>query len=230
MVVGNGLIAKKFKDYAELEDVVIFASGVSNSKDVPAEEYIREIKLLQSTMDIYPNSLLVYFSTCSIFDPEENQSAYIIHKKNIESLITKKQKHYNIFRISNLAGHTNNQFTILNFLIHNITNHIHFNIWQNAVRNIIDVNDMYKIVHFIISNKLLPNSIINIANPFNYLVTDIAATIENIFNTKGNYSKIVKGTAFTIDVGPIKDILTQTAINFKGDYLKNTILKYYSKK
>jgi nucleoside-diphosphate-sugar epimerase len=230
MVVGNGLIAKKFKDYAELEDVVIFASGVSNSKDVPAEEYIREIKLLQSTMDACPNSLLVYFSTCSIFDPEESQSAYILHKKNIESIITKKQKRYNIFRISNLAGRTNNQFTILNFLIHNITNHIHFNIWQNAVRNIIDVDDMYKIVHFIISNKLLPNSITNIANPFNYLVTDIAANIENIFNTKGNYSKIVKGTAFTIDVGPIKDILTQTAINFKGDYLKNTIIKYYSKK
>jgi nucleoside-diphosphate-sugar epimerase len=230
MVVGNGLIAKKFKDYAESEDVVIFASGVSNSKDVPAQEYIREIKLLQSIMDACPNSLLVYFSTCSIFDPEESQSAYILHKKNIESIITKKQKRYNIFRISNLAGRTNNQFTILNFLIHNITNHIHFNIWQNAVRNIIDVDDMYKIVHFIISNKLLPNSITNIANPFNYLVTDIAANIENIFNTKGNYSKIVKGTAFTIDVGPIKDILTQTAINFKGDYLKNTIIKYYSKK
>jgi nucleoside-diphosphate-sugar epimerase len=230
MVIGNGLIANKFKDYANLEDVVIFASGVSNSKNVHIEEYCREIELLQSTMNAYPNSQLVYFSTCSIFDPEESKSAYILHKKKIEAIIIKTQAHYNIFRISNLAGSTSNQFTILNFLIYNITNHIPFNIWQNAERNIIDVDDMYKIVHFILLNKLLPNSITNIANPLNYLVIDIAKTIENIFNTKGNYGKIEKGAAFKINTETIKDIITQTAIHFGEDYLKNTILKYYSAK
>jgi UDP-2-acetamido-2,6-beta-L-arabino-hexul-4-ose reductase len=228
MVVGNGLIAKKFIAYNNRADIIIFASGISNSKNIEQAAYDREIALLENTIQKYPNSQLVYFSTCSILDEEENKSAYVAHKKRIESVIIANQANYYIFRISNLAGKTNNENTILNFFIHKITSHNHFSVWKNAVRNIIDVDDMYKIIDYIIDNTLFPNSIINIANPISYLAPDIVATIEAIFNKKGNFTIQEKGTSFKIDINPIAAIINKVGVVFGEDYLKNTILKYYS--
>ena len=45
MVVGNGMVASKFIHYSERDDVIIFASGVSNSKSAIKTEFDREKKL-----------------------------------------------------------------------------------------------------------------------------------------------------------------------------------------
>ena len=42
MIVGKGLIASQFNDWWKDKDVVIFASGVSNSKEGKQSEYERE--------------------------------------------------------------------------------------------------------------------------------------------------------------------------------------------
>ncbi len=34
MIVGSGMVAKAFEDYARNESILIFASGVSNSKEI----------------------------------------------------------------------------------------------------------------------------------------------------------------------------------------------------
>jgi len=67
MVVGNGLLANTFKSYSDNEDVIIFASGVSNSGCVDPEQFKRESNLVAK----YKTSkkLFVYFSTSSIEDP-----------------------------------------------------------------------------------------------------------------------------------------------------------------
>ena len=41
MVIGNGLIANQFKSYNNDENILIFASGVSNSSEVNDIEFIR---------------------------------------------------------------------------------------------------------------------------------------------------------------------------------------------
>jgi len=51
MVIGNGSIAKVFKQEFENDDsVIIFASGVSNSNEKNLSEYQRETILLQNTL------------------------------------------------------------------------------------------------------------------------------------------------------------------------------------
>ncbi|MEO7119531.1 MAG: hypothetical protein ABIY62_00460 [Ginsengibacter sp.] len=42
MVIGNGMIANRFISYKNNDDVIIFASGVSNSKDTIEENFLRE--------------------------------------------------------------------------------------------------------------------------------------------------------------------------------------------
>ncbi|MBP6455165.1 MAG: hypothetical protein KA275_00440, partial [Chitinophagaceae bacterium] len=69
MLVGNGLIAKKFLNYLKDDNFLIFASGVSNSKNANTDEYIKEINLLEKSIQINKEKILVYFSTCSINDP-----------------------------------------------------------------------------------------------------------------------------------------------------------------
>lgn len=39
MVVGNGMLATRFMDYLDDEERIIFASGVSNSKDTIEQHF-----------------------------------------------------------------------------------------------------------------------------------------------------------------------------------------------
>ena len=61
MIVGDGLIANKLK-FIDSEDIIIFASGVSNSNENNESEFERERELL-STFIGYDKKL-IYFSSC----------------------------------------------------------------------------------------------------------------------------------------------------------------------
>lgn len=225
MIIGNGLIARKFEAYKNDSTIIIFASGVSNSKNSTEADYQREKDLLEKTMHENKDKILVYFSTCSVYDPEEEGSAYVLHKKEMEKLIQQQEAYY-IFRVSNLAGKTPNTNTILNYLYFHIRNHNHFYLWENAVRNLIDIDDMYRIADYILQNQLFPGSIINIANPKSYKVTVIVKAIEQHIKLKANFTAVQKGQPFSIDISPILSIIDKLHINFGKSYLPNLLEKY----
>ena len=60
MVIGNGLVAKAFVRYEHDKDVLIFASGVSNSSEQKTENFNREFKLLKD--QVHEKKLLIYFT------------------------------------------------------------------------------------------------------------------------------------------------------------------------
>jgi hypothetical protein len=66
MVVGNGMLARKFANYINDDSVVIFASGVSNSLEIARSEFIREQLLLEKTILENVEKKIIYFSTCSM--------------------------------------------------------------------------------------------------------------------------------------------------------------------
>jgi nucleoside-diphosphate-sugar epimerase len=228
MVIGNGLVAKRFESYSRNNDFLVFASGVSNSKTKNPEAYNREINLLKDSIQIHKNKSLIYFSTCSVYDPQEKESAYVHHKLNIEDFIQTHARQYNIFRISNLAGTSSNPNTLLNFFFSHVKNGVNFDLWANACRNIIDVDHAYLIIDHILKHKLFPNQVINIANPENHPVKKIIATIETFLNIRSNYIEIDKGTCFEIDTSPIQHIIQELRIRFSPEYLRDLLNKYYS--
>ena len=116
MVIGNGMVAKRFGSYKINDQFLIFASGVSNSKNINPGVYERELILLQRSIKENPEKILVYFSTCSIYDPGEENSKYVLHKRQIEELIQKDQKHFYVFRVSNLVGHSRKSKYYIKFL------------------------------------------------------------------------------------------------------------------
>jgi nucleoside-diphosphate-sugar epimerase len=228
MVIGKGLIGQKFESYKNNEEIIIFASGVSNSKNTEIHDYEREINLLKKTIEGNSNKTLVYFSTCSVYDESENKSNYVIHKKEIEDYIKKNQKNYYIFRVSNLVGITKNKNTVLNYFFDQIKNGRHFQLWENAIRNLIDIDDMKLIVDSVIKEGILKNKIINIANPISNSAKDIVKTVEDITMLKAQFSSIEKGVNFKIDISEILPTIKKLNINFGENYLKQLVQKYYS--
>jgi nucleoside-diphosphate-sugar epimerase len=227
MVIGNGLVARRFASYYSRDNFLVFASGVSNSKTKNPEVYNREMKLLKDSVQKYNTRSIIYFSTCSIYDPQEKGSAYVQHKLQIEDLIQTHARQYQIFRVSNLAGTSSNPNTLLNFFFNHIKNGINFDVWTNACRNIIDIDHAYLIIDHILKNNLFPNQVINIANPVNHEAKKIIVTIETFLNVRSNYIEIDKGACFEIDTSPIQHIIQELGIRFDSGYLKYMLNKYY---
>ncbi len=227
MVIGSGLLAHSFESYNRDDSFLIFASGVSNSKTKNPEAYSREINLLREYIEQYPDKIIVYFSTCSIYDPDEVKSAYVQHKLKIENIIQTTVPRYYIFRVSNVAGKSPNPNTLLNYFYYHIKNGINFDLWTNACRNIIDIDDVYQIASQILKNGLPSVEPINIGSPINYPVKEIVTAIELFLNTKSNYVEVNKGSCFEIDLSGIQPILQQSHLQFNSEYLAGLLAKYY---
>jgi len=104
MIVGSGNIAKVLEDR---EDVIFFASGVSDSGCTDLKEFDREKNLLLSM----PNDKhLVYFSNLGVFRWD---NPYIRHKKSMEKLVKMYCKSYSIIRVEVLEW-ARNKTTIHN--------------------------------------------------------------------------------------------------------------------
>ena len=229
MVIGNGMIAKAFESYRDKEGFIIFASGVSDSTSADTAAFEREIKLVYNTIINNSGKLFAYFSTCSIYDSSMQHSAYVHHKIKVENLIIKHCSPFIIFRLTNPIGNTRNTHTVVNYFINHIVENSKFIVWNNASRNIIDIDDMYLICNEILQEKLFINSIVNIANPQNYPVTFIVETIENYFNIRANYGLVDKGGSPVIDTTAVKPLFTKFNINFDEHYLHKLLQKYFSK-
>jgi UDP-2-acetamido-2,6-beta-L-arabino-hexul-4-ose reductase len=227
MVVGNGMIANRFMDYKDDDSIIIFASGVSNSKDTIEQNFLREFALLDKTIKSNADKVLVYFSTCSIEDEDLQSAPYVIHKKAIEKFIEENAPNYFIFRVSNLAGTSNNPYTLLNYFIFNVLQNHPLTVWKNAYRNIIGIDDMYSITNYILQKNLFPNTTINIANPENYSVPFIINTIETYLDKKAVSFEEDKGDNYNIDVSEIEPIIRHLNIPFNDEYLASLLKKYY---
>ena len=224
------MIANRFLNYKNDNDFIIFASGVSNSKDTIEQNFLREFELLNQTIKDNPGKTLVYFSTCSIQDNDLASSPYVIHKKKIEEFINQNTPSYYLFRVSNLAGISNNPYTLLNYFILNILQDHPLTVWKNAYRNIIGIDDMYLVVNYFLHEKKNVNSIINIANPENYSVPYIIKFIEEHLNKKAICNEIEKGHNYKIDVSIIEPVINKLGIQFNDNYLAALLKKYYHSK
>ena len=227
MVVGNGMIAQKFGKYIHNDTILFFASGVSDSKCTDPVAYQREENLLKTTIAANPGKMVVYISTCSVYDPSLADSQYVNHKKKLEGLIQQSGEKYLVVRTSNLAGPSGNPKTVLNFFVNSIATAHPFQLWTMAGRNILDLDDFYSIVTYILDNNLHVNKIINVANKQNYKVTEIVHAIEQHLQKKANCELLEKGAEFNIDVTEVAPVLDKLHIEFTDDYLPRILKKYY---
>lgn len=150
MIIGSGDIAQALKEI-DMDNILFFASGVSNSSENRKEVYQRELSLLES-MDT--NKHLVYFSSLCVY---YSDSVYAHWKRTMEMKVRNRFTTSTIVRLGNITWGTNKN-TIINWfkLCHqkgvqpelrdayrHIISREEFVYWMKSIR--IGVNDIMNI-------------------------------------------------------------------------------------
>ena len=229
MIIGNGLLANRFINYKNNDKFLIFASGVSNSNENRTCQFDREFNLIIYSIATNQDKKFVYFSTTSIYDESMVNKPYIEHKIKVESYIKEKAPQFYIFRISQILGRANNS-TLINFIINQIKSGNEFELWSNATRNLIAIDDVYKIIDHILYNSLNLNEVINVANANNIGMIELVKEIQQALNLKAKYTEITKGYPLKpIDISKISIYLSNLGIDFNlANYYVAAISKYWS--
>lgn len=228
MIIGSGLLAKAFvPSFLHREDVCIYAAGVSNSSCIDVREFARERERLESALrQTIHVEAFVYFSTCSVFDPEAFNTPYVQHKLAMEEMVRSHPNNL-IFRLPQVAGKTPNPHTLLNFLYARISRSESFKLWSKAKRNIIDVVDVVSIAQQLISTESTRNNTYNIANVFSYPMIDVVRAMERVVGKSAVYDIELRGSEYFIDTCAIFPMLEKSGVKFGNDYLEKVINKYY---
>tara|TARA_B110000858_G_C17708237_1_gene429281 strand:+ start:378 stop:1070 length:693 start_codon:yes stop_codon:yes gene_type:complete len=229
MIVGNGLIANKFKkEFAKTDNILLFASGVSNSLCNDKNEFEREKNKLLNNLNVFSKiNSFIYFSTISIDDPSLNESLYVKHKLEMESLVLKHSR-AKVFRLGQLASRSlGNNNNLLNFLNNSIKARKKIALWDNAFRSILDIDDVVSIVTKILAKPSINNNIINVSNPIFNSIREIVEVFEKINNMKLDYVCLKKGEEFYINLKIMNSINKDCGILFNKSYLEKVIKKYY---
>ena len=222
MVIGNGSIAKVFKqEFGNDDSVIIFASGVSNSNEKNLSEYQRETILLQNTLTKFPEKKIVYFSSIS---SKYVNSQYFNHKVLMENLIIKNSNSFIIIRLPQIISNSGNQNNLINFLVNSIKNNHSLEIQKDVFRALIDVDDLKKVTLEVIKN--FNNKILNFSKVENLTVINLCEMIFEILDSKVEIVEFPpKFDTPNLDNSPEIDNILEHIIDKKN--YTNKILKKY---
>ena len=227
MVIGSGLIGSAFeKSQHEFNDVCVYASGVSNSNSSDRYEFKRDHDQLLYFLSKYHNLRRFYYiSTCSLYDSERNTSPYVKHKLNMETLVISNTNGV-VIRLPQVVGRSTNPHTLTNFIYLSIKNQNPFELWKKAKRNLIDVEDVVKIVAAL-NEVEIRQPIFNVANVENYKILDIVSEFEKIFGLKAIFKTVNCGSEYEIDISDLSILPFDVQSIFDEHYLANLLRKYY---
>ncbi len=226
MIIGRGMLALAYSHYDKNNEIVIFASGVSNSLEKEGSAFAREIDLVKNTICKNRDKLFVYFSTCSMYDSLAKNSPYTQHKLNVEKIISESANKYLILRVSQILGHSKNS-TLVNFLFEHIDKEKQFDVWKHSNRNMVSLEDVVNISQKLIQEEMNYNQIFHIANKFYIDVPNLVALIEKILDKKAKCQFVNKGQKYQTIPNDIESIIQNLDIFFGEEYYFRNLSIYH---
>ena len=146
MIIGNGLLASEFKKSNEnYDNVIIFASGVSDSKETNLASFGREERLIIDTINENVDLKFIYFSSI-LSGTLDNE--YYNHKIKFENIIRSKCSDYMIIRAPQIIGEGGNKNNLVNTFKNLLINNERIKVFTNIERSLIDVSDLVNIVNY----------------------------------------------------------------------------------
>jgi len=168
----------------------------------------------------------VYFSSCALSAKEYPKNEYYQHKKKMEDIVKEHSNNYYIFRIPQLFGDLILHKTLINFIYKSIEHKHRFNVYSEAYRYVIEINDVAKLVEAYLkySKSCLT---VDIANPYRYKVIEIVNVFENLLNKKAIYEVIEKEDKYLLDLSDINKFIKEYDINieFGKNYLIDKLME-----
>jgi len=222
MVIGQGLLAKAFSSYKDIEGVLVFASGVSNSKENDLAMFEREHAMLSSYSST--DLKLIYFSTISVVDESLKESLYVQHKLSIEKYIAEHFKNFIIFRLPNVVGHTLNKHTFFNSIKESILLQQRVKVLSNATRYLIDVDDLAEHLPQLIEKE--NRKVVNVCFSNKTSVKELVSTIGTALQTTYIEEVVQGGSDYEIDNSTFLSYTTPNAVGLQQNYNYIIVNKY----
>jgi hypothetical protein len=229
MIVGSGLLARGFAPYfGESERHCVYAAGVSNSMSTDQREFDREEQRLRLALaDHRSADVFIYFGTCAANARDAPSTPYIAHKLRMET-IARTHPSYLILRLPQVAGHTTNPHTLLNFLFDRISRGERFPVWTRARRNIIDIEDAAQIGAALAIGEAIRRDCIDVANVSDVLAADIVHVMATVVGKEAVCDLVDRGDHYPIDTSRAHAAMDRSGVAFGAGYLERVIRKYYS--
>ena len=227
MLVGSGMMAQAFLPYAESQRIVIFASGVSNSLETDPRAFSKEQILLADVRSANPQALLVYFSTSSIEDTDRRNTPYVKHKLAMESYLANSPGQWLVLRLPLVIGRGHRGATFAQFLYQKISEGESFEIWANATRYPIDVDDVLRVAREFIENRQFANQRINIALR-SYPATEFVRLMEEIVGKSARCVQVGKGSHQEILCPEVIQLAEKFKLDYSDSYLERILRKYFA--
>lgn len=228
MIIGKGLLARAFEPhFGKDPEIIIFASGVSNSLETRSSEFAREHSLLRQ-LQAGEAKRLVYFGSCGVAAEEVELTPYMKHKKLMESLVLSSPGGL-VLRLPQVVGAMGNPNTLSNFIHSRILSGEHFTVWAHAERNLIDIDDLVSIGTILITemdDHGVP--VVSIAAKESMPMTEIVKIFERVHGKSANYSIVEKGDPLKIDTRKAAEIGTHLGIDLGDGYIERVLRKYYA--
>jgi hypothetical protein len=228
VIVGAGLIAKAFSDFGPREDVVIFASGVSDSMETRAAAFERERELLERTRRAHSEALLVYFGTCSVEDPDRRVTPYVQHKLAMEASLARSTHPWLVVRLPLAIGPVHRSPTLANFLHDHIVRGEPFEVWSRSTRYPLDVEDAARITGRFIAEPKLWRRPLNVALRA-FRVLDFVHILERITARKADYRLVARGAHYELQCPEVAAMAGELRLDRSEAYLERVLRKYFAR-
>ena len=225
MIIGNGLISRGFASrYADDDNIVIFASGVSNSAETGTEAFLREKFLLLEALAM--GRKLLYFSSCGLTSKNELLRPYMRHKAEMENAVLASKQGL-VLRLPQVVGNTTNPYTLTNFLRDRIILHEPIDVWANAERNLIDIDDVVAIGTEFLRSWPSNDRVIAIATQKSTPMPEIVAAMEEALGIRAITRIFDTGEPMPVDSTIAMEAAQRLRLDLENNYVRRIIKKYY---
>ena len=146
MIIGSGLMAIACNGI-DREDVLFFASGVSDSSEKDDREFQREENMLFTNIEKYHNKVFIYFGAIG------GGELYLRHKYKMQSIILQKTNNFIILNLSQVVGHGGNANTLFNAFRKSLLKGEEIKVYRDCFRSLIDIDDVMMILDSLIELK-----------------------------------------------------------------------------
>lgn len=242
-VIGDGMIARAFvNSQMEMDDVVVFAAGVSRSTATETVEFQREADLLSEVIGDARagRRRLLYFSTASAHlygngdgsprseeDPVSPTTAYGRHKVEMEKAIRASGVDHLILRVTEVVGPHQRRHQLLPALVSQVADGV-VTIYRGARRDLIDVADLVAIAAELLTGDL-HRTTVNIASGYPVTAEELVAYL--IALSGRTVTKVyvdIPANDYNVSTKRMAQHAPSTArMGFSPTYYRSVIDRYY---
>ena len=230
-IIGNGFIGRnvnKLRKYIIKSGYTIYTAGISNSNTNSKKELRKEIRLFKIFSKENNSKKLIFISTADVSNNLKRNNLYIINKVKIENIIRKEFNDYIIFRLPQIIGNSKNKKTLINYFYRNIKKNKTIDVLSGVKRNILDIDDVIKVLKIIIFEKKLIKRTITLSNKYFVQPIDIVKIFEKKLNkvAKIRFKRVSKEN-WNLENDMSKKLFNKAKVKFDKNYLIKKINKYF---